>query len=413
MAMAASHKLKILVINVGSSSIKTAVIDENGCQLTNITLEGINESHSTLRVDGVSTTQNKCADHSAALQLIANALTSYLPDIQAVGHRVVHGGEHFVQPTVLDNEVISSIEDLVALAPLHIPACVAAIRAARKLLPNLPHVAIFDTAFHANLPAHARTYALPKWVSEQFGIRRYGFHGISHESVTGRAAQYLGKDQSDLRIISCHLGNGCSMAAVKNGRCIETSMGMTPLEGLVMGSRSGDLDPGVIVHLMRELKLSVNELEQLLNNESGLLGMSGCQDMREIAQSMADGVESAELAVQVFCHRIKKYLGAYVAVMGGVDAIVFTGGIGEHHAFIRQRILQQLDFIGVGIDKGLNRQVRVSAESPVAEISRPHSSCRLLVITSDEERLIAKKTTEAVRDPEAGPTTYDSRKSKE
>jgi acetate kinase len=392
--MAASLQLNILVINVGSSSVKTAVIDENGRQLANIKLEGIAESHSSLRVDGVTTRQNKCADHSAALQLIAIELKPYLPHIRAVGHRVVHGGEHFVQPSLLDNQVIASIEELVTLAPLHIPACVAAIRAARQLLPDVPHIAVFDTAFHACLPVYARMYALPKWVTEQLGIRRYGFHGISHESVTRLASLYLKRDLSELRIISCHLGNGCSMAAVKKGRCIETSMGMTPLEGLVMGSRPGDLDPGVMVYLQRELKLSVPELERLLNNESGLLGMTGSRDMHEIAQRVAEGDESAELAVQVFCHRIRKYLGAYAVVMGGVDAIIFTGGIGENHAFIRQRVLQDMDVLGVCIDEDLNQRVQVGADSRVAEISLSASSCRLLVATSDEEGLIAAQVME-------------------
>lgn len=385
--------MKVLVINVGSSSVKSAVIDAlSGRQLASIKLEGIGESHAALSVNGAASAQPLCADHASALRRIATELKPYLPHIQAVGHRVVHGGERFVQPVLLDTEVISAIEELVSLAPLHMPACLAAIRAARELLPEVPHIAVFDTAFHAELPDYVRSYALPKQLSVQLGIRRYGFHGISHESVCRRAARYLARDLGELRIISCHLGNGCSMAAVHNGLCVETSMGMTPLEGLVMGSRAGDLDPGVIVHLLRELKLSVVELEQLLNHESGLLGMSDSRDMRAIEKRVAEGDESAELAVQVFCHRIRKYLGAYAAVMGGVDTIVFTGGIGENNALIRQRVLQQLDFLGVCIDEGRNQQVQVDLESPVAEISPPNSGSPLLVVASDEEGLIAAQT---------------------
>ena len=384
--------MEILIINCGSSSIKSAIINsESGHRQADIRIEGIDDARQTLRINGIASNVNKIINYDTALIQIFIELKQLAKKISAVGHRVVHGGEHFVRPTLIDDNIVAAIDELIPLAPLHNSASLAGIRSARQFLPDLPHVAVFDTAFHSTLPARARAYALPREIVAALGIRRYGFHGISHEYVALCAARYLETDLRELRIITCHLGNGCSMAAIENGRSVETSMGMTPLEGLVMGSRSGDVDPGVLVQLVRERELSAEELDQMLNHESGLLGMTGLNNMREIEERAARGDEQARLAIHVFTHRIRKYLGAYAAVMGGVDAIIFTGGIGENSPMIRHRVTQRLDFLGTCIDEDQNRKVRVGSDCPVVEFSMPNSRSRLLVVATDEECLIAQR----------------------
>jgi acetate kinase len=375
----------VLVVNCGSSSIKAAVLDsETGRRLSRERVERL--------APGA---------HESALAEVLPELLAALPEgarVEGVGHRVVHGGERFAAPTRIDDEVLAEIERLAALAPLHNPANAAGIRAARKLLPDVPHVAVFDTAFHASLPRRARTYALPRELAEE-GVRRYGFHGTSHQYVARLAATWLESDVLDLRIITCHLGNGCSVAAVESGRSVETSMGMTPLEGLVMGTRSGDVDAGLLLHLMRAKRLGVDEVDELLNKRSGLAGLSGVgNDVRDIEERAAAGDESCRLALQVFSHRVRKYIGAYAAVMGGVDAIVFTGGIGENSALMRHRIAQRLDFLGARVDEDRNRDARPDYERPVAELSAHRSRVALLAVKTDEQRAIAEHVAHLVRE---------------
>ncbi len=396
--------MHVLVINCGSSSLKAAIIDHHtGTQVADARVERIGEAEPQMRVDSGAAEPCNALDASAALAIALPRLVARLPDGQAlaaVGHRVVHGGPDFVRPTVLTDDVEAAIEGLIPLAPLHNPANLAGIRAARALLPDLPHVAVFDTAFHSTLPRRARSYAISTAVAEAHGIRRYGFHGISHQFIARAAAQHMEADVRDLRLITCHLGNGCSVAAVEHGRSVETSMGMTPLEGLVMGTRSGDVDAGVLVQLLRSGEFDVDSLDTMLNRNSGLAGLSGVgNDMRDIEARAADGDEACRLALQVFAHRVRKYIGAYAAVMGGVDAICFSGGIGENSEPVRHRIAQRLDYLGARLDEERNRDVDVSAgadKPTVAEFSTRHSRTRLLVVATDEARGIARDTVRVV-----------------
>ena len=372
--------MDVLVINCGSSSLKAAVIDTRS--------GAVRSSGKAERVE----------DHRAALEALLPDLLEGT-EVRAVGHRVVHGGDRFSRPTRIDDDVVAAIEALVPLAPIHNPANLAGLRAARALLPDVPHVAVFDTAFHATLPRRARTYALPAELAQKHGLRRYGFHGPSHGWVAQQAADHLGEDLRDLRVVTCHLGNGASCTAVEYGRSVETSMGMTPLEGLVMGTRVGDVDPGILLELMRRENLDANGLDRLLNRESGLAGLSGVgNDVRDIEERAADGDEACQLALHVFCHRVRKYVGAYAAVMGGVDVIVFTAGIGENSALVRHRIAQRLEFLGARLDEARNREASVSSQSPVAEISLPHSRCRVLVVATDEQRAIAGQVAALVQE---------------
>ncbi len=396
--------MDILVINCGSSSIKAAIIDHaSGRRHGGLRVERIGEAEPRWRFDDAEDWVSITAsDHRQALSAALPALLERLDgsvSLDGVGHRVVHGGERFSEPTRIDGAVESAIEELVPLAPLHNPANLAGIRAARAQLPDLPHIAVFDTAFHATLPRRARAYALPVELTEAHGVRRFGFHGTSHAYVADRAAAFMGEDLDQLRIITCHLGNGASIAAVEYGRSVETSMGMTPLEGLVMGTRSGDVDPGALLHLMREEKLDPDALDELLNRKSGLAGLSGIgNDMRDIEDRAGDGDERCRLALHVFCHRLRKYIGAYAAVMGGVDAIVFTAGIGENSALVRHRVAQRLEFLGARLDEARNRERKVSAETPVAEISAEHARTRILVVATDEQHEIAKQTAAIVEE---------------
>ncbi|MCA9671740.1 MAG: acetate/propionate family kinase [Myxococcales bacterium] len=388
--------MHILVINCGSSSLKAALFDHSsGSELASLRVERIGEQEPSVRVGGATAKPLAAAtDHRAALEAVLPDLLAALPEgaqVAAVGHRVVHGGDKFSQAVRIDDDVERAIDALSSLAPLHNPANLAGVRAARALLPEALHVAVFDTAFHATLPRRAQTYALPQELASKHGIRRYGFHGPSHAFVSARAAEWLESDLRDVRLITCHLGNGCSATAVEYGRSVETSMGMTPLEGLVMGSRSGDIDAGALLSLMRAEGLDVDAIDELLNRRSGLAGLSGVgRDLRDIEERAAEGDEACRLAIQVFAHRVRKYIGAYAAVMGGVDAIVFTGGIGENSALMRHRIAQRLDFLGARLDEDKNRAAKVTASARVAQISTERSRCHLLVVATDEQRAIAE-----------------------
>lgn len=385
--------MNILILNAGSSSLKAAVIDpSSGSRLLSMSAERLLDAPVIEFSDG-SRNELKILGHENALKVGLGALKDKLNGtrIAAVGHRVVHGGDVFDRPVKVTDEVARQIEQQSGLAPLHNPVNLHGIEIARALFGDVDHYAVFDTAFHQSMPRRAKTYALPKELMKTYGIRRYGFHGMSHEYVSRCAASYLKDDLRNLRIISCHLGNGCSVAAIEFGRSVETSMGMTPLEGLVMGTRSGDIDPGILSYLREKSELSAEEIDHLLNRESGLTGLSGVgNDMRTILDAAADGNADCQLAIQVFTHRLRKYIGAYTAVMGGVDAIVFTGGIGENSAVIRHRAAQRLDYLGAVINEDTNASIKLSQEQPVAEFSQHHSRVRLLAVQTDEQLAIAR-----------------------
>jgi len=367
--------VRILVINSGSSSIKYQVVDTGSGE---VLLKGTAERVNTLP-----------GGHAEALVGILKEAASH--DLEAVGHRVVHGGRSFTDSARIDASVEAAIEACIPLAPLHNPANLAGIRAAREALPDLPQVAVFDTAFHARMPRRARSYALPQALAEEHGIARYGFHGSSHSCVAERAATHLGRPLKELRLISCHLGNGASVCAIEYGTSVETSMGMTPLEGLAMGTRSGDLDPGAVLKLCSVL--GIEETDTLLNRKSGIAGVSGLSnDMRDLEAKAAEGHEGARLAIKIFAHRVRKYIGAYAAVMGGVDAVILTGGIGQNSASMRQRILQRLEFLGLQFEIFSNNDAKPSEATPVVDISAPHSGARSLVVATNEELTIARET---------------------
>lgn len=365
--------MKVLVINCGSSSVKYQVVDtESGKALAKGKAERIGDDGRT---------------HADAVAEVLGAVKEHT--VEAVGHRVVHGGAEFHDARKIDDQVLAAIEACVPLAPLHNPANLAGIRAAMAALPDVPHVAVFDTAFHNRMPRRARTYAIDHELAKSKSFRRYGFHGTSHAYVAELAAQHLETPLDELRLITLHLGNGASACAIDRGGSVETSMGLTPLEGLVMGTRSGDLDPGLVLALVREL--GVDATDELLNRKSGLLGISGVSnDLRDLEDAAAEGNDRARLAINVFAHRVRKTIGAYAAVMGGVDAIVLTGGIGEHGANMRRRILQQLEFLGVRLHEDRNNDAKVSHESPVAEITADRSRVHALVIATNEELQIAR-----------------------
>jgi acetate kinase len=373
--------MNVLVINSGSSSIKYQVIDT--------------DTLSALVSDKIERLSDE-ASYFKGLQDVALAVGGHR--IDAVGHRVVHGGERFSMPHLIDDAVLGAIESCIPLAPLHNPANLAGIKAARKIFSELPQVAVFDTAFHSRLPRRALTYAIDPEVTAPLKIRRYGFHGISHAYVAQKAAEYLECRLSQLRLVTCHLGNGASACAVEFGTSTETSMGMTPLEGLVMGTRCGDIDPAVVLKLQQEGGYSLEEVERLLNCQSGLLGLSGIgKDLRDIEVKAVEGDERARLSIAVFAHRVRKYIGAYAAAMGGIDAVVLTGGIGENSVMMRQRILQRLEFLGLILDYDRNNDCRVSHERPVAEISADHARVRALVVATNEELMIARETKKTIK----------------
>ena len=398
--------MHILVLNCGSSSIKGAVLDPHtGARTATLSVERLGTPQATARI-GDETRSLGALDARAALRSLLPDLVADPASLAAVGHRVVHGGARFTAPTLLDAAVLADIEALSPLAPLHQPANLAGARVARELFGDVPHIAVFDTAFHATLPRRAQAYALPPEVVQAHGIRRYGFHGTSHAWCSTQVAAHLGEDVRDLRILTCHLGSGASACAVEFGRSVETSMGMTPLEGLVMGTRSGDLDPGVLLLLLRDGGFDADGLDRLLNRESGLAGLSGVgNDLRDIEARAAEGDERCRLALHVFTHRLRKQIGAYAAVMGGVDAIAFTGGIGENSALVRHRTLQRLGFLGARLDEDRNRDAAVSFDAPVAAIHADNSRVPLLVVACDEQREIARQVAAVVaeRDRVANP----------
>lgn len=374
--MSAVH---VLVINAGSSSIKFQLVDVPARRAR---IQGM--------LDRIDTEGNGYA--GAVRAVIAKIGDTPL---QAVGHRVVHGGDLFSEAVIIDDAVVASIEACNALAPLHNPHNLAGIRAARELLPDLPHVAAFDTAFHSHMPVRARTYAIDPEVAGELHVRRYGFHGNSHAFVAECAAKFVGRPIGKLRLVTCHLGNGASACAVEHGRSVETSMGMTPLEGLVMGTRSGDLDPGAVLHLVRTL--GVEQVDSLLNRRSGLAAVSGLgNDLRDIEVKADEGDERAMLALEIFAHRVRKYIGAYAAVMGGMDAVVLTGGIGENSATMRKRILGKFEYLGMTINAAANESAVPCSESPVVDISGAGARVRALVVATNEELMIASETARIV-----------------
>jgi acetate kinase len=400
--------VNILVVNCGSSSIKYSLFrmdnGESGSLTASGLIERIGEATSRLHHKaGASdeTREVRAPNHQAAFALMIQALAegpgaviSSPKDIDAVGHRVVHGAERFTESARLDDEVIRAIEACVPLAPLHNPPNLTGIRAAMKLMPDVPHVAVFDTAFHESLPPHAFLYAIPYDLYARHRIRRYGFHGTSHRYVSEVASRVLGRPPEATNVITCHLGNGCSVTAVLGGKSVDTSMGLTPLEGLVMGTRSGDIDPALVFHLKRALGLSVDQIDSLLNRRSGLLGISGVSnDMREVTASAMGGSERANLAIDIFCYRLRKYIGAYTAVLGRVDGLVFTGGIGENSALVRERTCKGLEPMGFVLDAARN----ASVERGPRDLATADSPKRILVIPTDEEAMIARDTARIAR----------------
>ncbi len=370
--------MHVLVINCGSSSIKYRLIDSVSSKTV---AEGKRER--------LSAKDAQAAYKAALAEILAECKGR---QVDAVGHRVVHGGEHFHEAVRIDDQVLARIRELGALAPLHNPRNALAIDAARASFPEVAHVAVFDTAFHLRMPRRARTYAVDPELAADYGIKRFGFHGTSHAYVAGKAAEFLGRPSAELRIVSLHLGAGASACAIEFGHSTETSMGVTPLEGLVMGTRAGDLDPGAILALVRAGK-SATEIDDILNNESGLKGLSGAgADLRDIETRAAQGDDRCRLAVNVYAHRARKYIGAYAAVMGGVDAVVLTGGVGENAVAMRRRILQRFDFLGLSFDEDRNADARVSEAEPAVRISADASRVTALVVKTDEELMIARQT---------------------
>jgi len=394
------------VLNSGSSSLKYQLIDAH---TEEVVAKGLAECIGVAQRCGQIVQETKLAGkisfetemncHDDAMDRVFALLTDpekgvvkRVDEIAAVGHRVVHGGEKFVQPTLITDDVLEGIEKVSQLAPLHNPPNIAGIRACMRLMPGIPQVAVFDTAFHATIPDCAFMYALPYDYYTAFGVRRYGFHGTSHQYVAGIALDMLAKRgvaPEASRIVTCHLGNGCSMTAIRGGRAVDTSMGLTPTEGLVMGTRSGDLDPAILVYLARRLDAPASDIDRIINKESGLLGVSGLSsDMRDIEEAAAKGHARAALALEVFCYRIRKYIGAYAAAMGGIDAIVFTAGIGENSPVVRERACRHLGFLGVELDEAKNASERGRA----VDLAKASSRVRVLLVPTNEERMIARET---------------------
>lgn len=340
-------------------------------------------------------------NHTEGIKIVLQALTnkeygviSDLKEIKAVGHRVAHGGEKFTHSVRIDDNVINMIKDLCDLAPLHNPGALQGIAAMQAVLPGIPMAAVFDTSFHATMPPEAYLYAIPYEYYDKYRVRRYGFHGTSHKYVAEKAAEYVGKDWKNTKIVTCHLGSGASIAAVENGKSVETSMGFTPVEGLVMGSRTGDLDLGAFMYIMDKEGYSTKEMNTLVNKKSGLIGITGnSQDMRDVRAGRDAGDERCTYAFNMFAHRVKKYIGAYAAIMNGMDVLVMTGGIGENAWFMREAILENMEFFGIKIDKKLNETIMGNA----AVISTPDSKVKVVVYPTDEEYMIAKDTFDLVK----------------
>lgn len=393
--------MKILVLNCGSSSIKYKLFDMTTKEiLAQGGIEKIGLKGSFLKLtlpNGEKVILNKdIPEHTVGVEFIFQTLTSEqygalksLKELDAVGHRIVHGGERFSESVILNKEALDAITACNDLAPLHNPANLKGVAAVSALLPGLPQVGVFDTAFHQTMPDYAYMYAIPYELYEKYGIRRYGFHGTSHRYVSKRVCEFLGIQPESTRIITCHVGNGGSVSAIKDGKCIDTSMGLTPLEGLMMGTRSGDIDAGAVTFIMEKEGLNATGVSNLLNKKSGLLGVSGVSsDMREIQAAVDAGNEKANLAQTMYYYRIKKYIGTYAAALGGVDVIVFTGGVGENKDDSRERACEGLEFMGVKLDKELNKTIH----GEEAVISTPDSKVKVVVIPTDEELMIATDT---------------------
>ncbi|OEJ29369.1 acetate kinase [Streptomyces agglomeratus] len=391
---------RVLVLNSGSSSVKYQLLDmRDSARLAVGLVERIGEETSRLvhtpLTDGGGKRERTgpIADHEAALKAVAEELAHDglgldSPELAAIGHRVVHGGLRFSAPTVITDEVMAEIERLVPVAPLHNPANITGIRTAQAMRPDLPQVAVFDTAFHTTMPESAARYAIDVETADAHRIRRYGFHGTSHAFVSRETAKLLGKDPSEVNVIVLHLGNGASASAVRGGKCVDTSMGLTPLEGLVMGTRSGDVDPAVTFHLERVAGMSTDEIDVLLNKKSGLVGLCGDNDMREIRRRIDEGDQRALLAFEIYIHRLKKYIGAYYAVLGRVDAVVFTAGVGENAAPVRAAAVEGLEELGLVVDADLN-----AVRSDAARLISPgYARVAVAVVPTDEELEIARQT---------------------
>ena len=395
--------MKILVINCGSSSLKYQVIDS---ETEHVLAKGLCER---IGIDGVLTYQPAGKDkikyeaampaHRQAVELVLKQLTDpetgvlkSIEEIDAVGHRMVHGGEKFACSTLLDDEVLNTVEELNDLAPLHNPPTLVGVRACKEILPDTPMVGVFDTAFHQTMEPKAYIYALPYEYYEKYKMRRYGFHGTSHRFVSHRAAELLNKDPEDVKVIVCHLGNGASISAVSGGKCVETSMGLTPLEGLIMGTRSGDIDPTCIEYIAHKEGITMEETLEIINKKSGVLGISGVSsDFRDLETAAKEGNKRAALALDAFCHHVIKYIGSYIAVMNGVDAIVFTAGIGENAPAVRKQVLDNFSYLGLEVDP-----VNDSIHGDECMISTPDSKVKAFVIPTNEELAICRDTVEIV-----------------
>ncbi|HHT72085.1 MAG TPA: acetate kinase [Firmicutes bacterium] len=391
--------MKIFVLNCGSSSVKYKLYDMEGERvLAEGRVERVGQENATITHQSTGkekiTKTMPILEHTVAISETLHLLLhpehgvlNSLDEIDAVGHRVVHGGESFSESTLIKEDTKDILDSLAELAPLHNPANVMGIRAAERLMPHTPQVAVFDTAFHSTMPSHAYLYAIPFNLYQKHKVRRYGFHGTSHLFVTQKAAEMMGKDIKDLKIVSCHLGNGASIAAVQGGQSVDTTMGFTPLEGLMMGTRSGDIDPGAIFYLMKTYDLSLHEIDSLLNKHSGLYGIAGVSDMRDIEKKMSEGDRLAQMAFDMYEYRIRKYIGAYIAAMGGIDALVFTAGIGENTPSLRTKLCQNLSYLGIELNEELNQK-----RGEPLDITTEDSKVRVFVIPTDEELVIARDT---------------------
>ncbi len=394
-------KMNVLVINCGSSSLKYQLINADNEEVLakglceRIGIDGGMHTYQPAGRDRIKSNVDM-PSHTKAVQLVLDALTDPengvikdLSEIDAVGHRIVHGGEKFSKSVVIDDEVLKEIEACNDLAPLHNPANLIGVNSCRQLMPNVPMVAVFDTAFHQTMPPKAYLYGIPYEYYRKYKVRRYGFHGTSHEYVANQTAKFLGRDIKDMKIIVCHLGNGASISAVKNGKCVDTSMGLTPLEGLIMGTRSGDLDPAILEFVAGKEKLSFAEMLNVLNKKSGVLGLSDgvSSDFRDLCEAADSGNKQAKTALETYAYHVAKYIGAYVAAMNGVDAITFTAGVGENNISARVDICEYLTYLGTEIDKEKN-----NVRGEEVEISKDGSKVKLLVIPTDEEMSIARQT---------------------
>ena len=398
--------MKILVLNCGSSSVKYKLIALSGNE-QNILAEGgvekigLPDSFLKFKYNGEKVTINaSMPNHNVAIRIILDNLTSEkfgciknFDEIEAVGHRLVHGGEKFNSSVLINDEVIAKVKECYDLAPLHNPVNIAGVDAISEILPDVPQVGVFDTAFHQTMPSYAYMYGLPYEMYEKYGVRRYGFHGTSHRYVSRRACEFLGLEYEKQRIITCHIGNGGSITAIKDGKSVDTSMGMTPVEGLIMGTRCGDVDPGALLYIQQKEHLDHEGMQALINKKSGVAGLTGVSsDMRDIEKAVEEGYERAIMALNMYEYRITKYIGAYTAALGGVDVIVFTGGVGENQTGTRERICKQLAFLGIEFDVEKH-----TTRGEEIELSTPNSKVRVVVIPTDEEYMIARDTEAIVK----------------